>query len=91
MKLGRLPKLNAPLGDGGSFRWPKANDGRKSDPAPTFPLPKAGVGGVNDEVAMEFLLPVKAIEGNLGNGISEVLLLVLKPWSGNAFCSRPCW
>lgn len=91
MKLGRLPKPNAPLGDGGSFRWPKANDGRKRDPAPTPPLPKAGVGEVGDEVTMEFLLRVKAIEGNLGDGISEVLLLIVKPWSGNAFRCRPCW
>lgn len=91
MKLGRLPKLNAPLGGGGSFRRSKANDGRERDPIPTPPLPKAGVGEVGDEVTMESLLPVKAIEGNLGNEISEVLLLVVKTWSGNAFCCRPCW
>lgn len=91
MKLGRLPKLNAPPGDSGSFRWPKANDGRKRDPAPTPPFPKAGMGEVGDEVTMGCLLPVKAIEGNLGNEISGVLLLVVKLWSGNAFCCRPCW
>lgn len=91
MKLGRLPKLNAPLGDSGSFRWPKANDERKRDAAATPPFPKAGVGEVGDEVSMGFLLPVKAIDGTLGNEISEVLLLVVKIWLGNAFCCRPCW
>lgn len=70
---------NAPLGDGGSFRWPKANDGRKRAAAPIPSLPKAEVGEVGDEVTMEFVLPVKAIDGNLGNGLSEVLLLVVKP------------
>ena len=91
MKLGRLPKPNAPLGGGGSFRWPTANDGRKMPPTPIPPLPKTGIGDVGDEDITELVLAVKAIDGNLGNELSEILLLVVKPWSGNPFCCRPCW
>lgn len=91
VKLGGFPKPKAPLGNGGSFRWPKANDGRKRLPAPVAPLPKAGVEDMGEEVTKAFLLPVKASVGVLWNKISEVLLLVVKPWSGSAFCCRPCW
>lgn len=90
MELGRLLKRNAPLVGGGSFRWPRANGGWEKAPVSTPPLPNAGVGDVGDEVTTGILLPIKAIEGDLGNGISEILLLVVKPWSGNAFCCRRC-
>lgn len=84
MKLGRFPKPNAPLGNGGSFHGLKGNDGRKRPPASIALLPEAVVEDVADEVTKAFLLPVIGIE-------AELLLLVVKPWLGSAFCSRPCW